>query len=405
MTDVQKKLLELLTELDDICKRENIKYYLCDETVHAAVIGQGLYKNCCQVNVAMTSDNVLKFIEAVKKEKREDRIVDCMMTNKSYLDFSASYCDTNTTMLDLSCKEEGKKPYMGVTIHIIRFKPKSFSKYYGLTRNIWEFCHKNANEYPTFFKKAVVSGCKTVKVVCGEKNLGRMFFKSWCSLFSASNKTKKIAIGTKAYNLDASLLKKEGTAVLEGKEFPVFENVEAYLNQKYKCDDFREMKPKYLVPSEMMMISSAISYDDYMEKAKEMGVDFEAIEQNKKICSKLEKTVSEYNRRIGKYYAIVERTEKRFAMYEKYIPMKDTLVQLQREERYEELKEILEPYFEALEACAKKGLGLCFDKEIFEMAMYILEKEDQAAYAKKLRAMVPESHWEPMVVTDYKGEV
>jgi hypothetical protein len=142
-----------------------------------------------------------------------------------------------------------------------------------------------------------------------------------------------------------------------------------------------------------------------MEKAKEIGVDFEAIEQNKKICSKLEKTVSEYNRRIGKYYAIVERTEKRFAMYEKYIPMKDTLVQLQREERYEELKEILEPYFEALEACAKKGLGLCFDKEIFEMAMNILEKEDQAAYAKKLRAMVPESHWEPMVVTDYKGEV
>ena len=39
------------------------------------------------------------------------------------------------------------------------------------------------------------------------------------------------------------------------------------------------------------------------------------------------------------------------------------------------------------------------------MAMHILEMEDQAAYAKQLRTMVPENHWEPMVVTDYKGEV
>ena len=34
----------------------------------------------------------------------------------------------------------------------------------------------------------------------------------------------------------------------------------------------------------------------------------------------------------------------------------------------------------------------------------LLEMEGQDSYAKKAREMVPESHWEPMTITDYKGE-
>ena len=404
MTDVQKKLLELLTDVDGICKRENIKYYLCDDTAHAAVTEHCLYKNGCQVNIAMTPDNMCKFIEAVKKENRADRIVDSMMTNKAYPDFSASYADPNTTMIELPYKEEGKKPYIGVTIHMIRFKPKSRRKYYKITTNVWEYCHKNANEYPTLFKKSVVFGCNTVKNVFGEANLGRHLFKNWCDIFSANKKAEKIAIGMSKYIFDASLLKKEGAAVLEGKEYPVFGDVEAYLNKKYNCDDFRAIKPKYAVPSDTLMVSSLISYSDYVEKAKAMGVDFDAINQNRKTSSKLEKKVSEYNRRIGKYYAIVERTEKRFAMYETYMPMKENLLQLHKEGRYEELNELLHSYRSALWTCYKKGLGLCFDKEIFEITMNLLEMEGQDSYAKKLREMVPESHWEPMTITDYKGD-
>lgn len=405
MTDVQKKLLELLTELDEICKRENIKYYLCDESAHAAVMGQNLYKNSCRVSVAMTPDNVRKFIEAVKKENRADRIVDCMMTNKSYPEFSASYCDSNTTMVELPYKEEGRKPYIGVTIHIIRLKPKSFRKYYKLTKNIWEYCRKNVNEYPTVFKKTVVFGCKAVKTVLGEANLGRLLFKTWCSVFTSNRKAKKMAIGTGTYCYDTALMEKENSVMLNGGTFSVFGDVELYLNKRYSCDDFRVIKPKYPMPSATTMISSLISYNDYMEKAKQMGVDFELIEQKRKECSKLEKTVSEYNKRIGKYYAIVERTEKRFAMYEKYMPMKNLLLNLYKEKQYENLKELLGPYFNALKACHKKGLGLCFDKEIFEIAMNLLEMEDQHTYVNQLRAMVPEAHWEAMTITDYKGEL
>ena len=37
--------------------------------------------------------------------------------------------------------------------------------------------------------------------------------------------------------------------------------------------------------------------------------------------------------------------------------------------------------------------------------MNILRREGSYTYVKKLRKMVPEHHWEPMTVTDYKGEL
>ena len=64
MTDIQKKLMELLIEIDDICKREKIKYYLCDETAHGAVVEQLEYQLILGthdgVQIAPLIDNAVK---------------------------------------------------------------------------------------------------------------------------------------------------------------------------------------------------------------------------------------------------------------------------------------------------------------------------------------------------------
>ncbi len=405
MKDIQEKLLELLTEIDNICKRENIKYYLCDETAHGAIMEQSLYDNCYRANIAMTTDNVCKFMGAVTKENRADRVLDSMLSNKSYPDFTVSYGDSNTMLMDLPYTLVGKVPCIAVTIHMIRYKPQRLKKYYRITKTFWEVCQKDSAACVGFHKKMVVFACHVVKKLFGENNIGRHLFKKWCSLFRENKKSNKISICAGKFVFDSALLEQEGTAVLEGKEFPVFGDVEAYFNKKYDCLDFKEMKPKYPVVSDKLLISCHIPYGQYLEKAKEMGVDFDAIYQNKQICAKLGEQVSQDNKKINQYYAIVDRTEKRFAMYEKYMPMKKLLLKLYQEERYDELNELLKPYRSALWACYKKGLGLCFDKDIFEMTMHILQQEGSSTYVKKLRAMVPESHWEPMVVTDYKGEL
>ncbi len=405
MRDVQEKLLELLTDIDGICKRENIKYYLCEETAHGAIMEHSMYDKCYQANIAMTTDDVRKFMKVVKNENRADRVVDSMMSNKDYPEFTVRYGDPNTMVLELPYTEKGKIPCIAVTIHMIRFKPRRMKKYYRFSSAFWKVCHKEVGAYADFYKKAIVFGCHVVKKVFGEAMLSRWLFKSWCSVFSENKKAKKVAVGTGKFVFDAEMLEDDTTIMMNGQEFPVFTELDTYLNKKYACTNFRKMKPKFPVLSDKVLVSCHVPYDKYLEKAKEMGVDFDAITRDRLTCSRLEQQVSKDNKKINQYYAIVDRTEKRFAMYERYMPMKKLLKKLYEEERYEELNELLKPYRSALWACYKKGLGLCFDKEIFELTMEILKREGSYTYVKKLRKMVPESHWEPLVVTDYKGDL
>ena len=404
MTDIQNKLLELLSEVDAICKREGIQYYLCEETAHGAIKNRTFHSDCCQANIAMTTDNVQKFMRAVNKENRADRIVDSMLTNKAYPDFTVRYGDTNTMMIQLPYDPAGIVPCMAVTIHMIRYKPLIRKKYYKYSNAFWKVCRKDPGNY-SGIKKLAVMACHVVKRIFGEGNISRALFKKWCRLFASNKKAKTVSIAASKYIFDAEILKYEDTAVLEDKEFPVFGYVDAYLNKAYKCSDFRKMTPKYTKPSSTLLVSPFVPYQKYLETAESMGIDFNAVRKNKKKYDKLKKQVSADNKKIEKYYALVFRTEKRFAMYEHYMPMKKLLRKLYEEQRFEELNELLKPYRSVLWDCYKKGLGLCFDKEIFDMTMHILKREGSYTYVKKLQNMVPENHWEPMTVTDYKGEL
>lgn len=404
MTEVQEKLLELLADIDAICKREHIKYYLCAETAHAAFVKKVFYPSCCQASVAMTTDDVLRFMAAVKKENRADRMVDSMDSNKSYPDFTVRYGDPNTLMMQLPYCEAGVVPCIAVTIHMIRYRPKRFVKFYRHSKAFWNACRKPVDSCSRPAARVAVLACHAIKRVFGEGNLSRWLFRTWCAMFSRNKQAKKISVCAGKYIFDADLLKHEDVLELEGKELAVFGYVDTYLKTAYGST-FRKKEPKYQKPSSTMLLSCHVPYQTYLARAKEMDVDFAAIRKNKKKFDALKKKVSAYNKIIDRYYAIVDRTDKRFAMYEKYMPMKKLLVKLHSEERYTELNELLKPYRSALWACYKKGLGLCFDKEIFEMTMDILRMEGSYTYVKKLRAMVPEQHWAPMVVTDYKGEL
>ena len=202
--------------------------------------------------------------------------------------------------------------------------------------------------------------------------------------------------------VSGKLLNGTTTIQFEGHSFPTFADVETYFLEEYG-QKWETCKPSYLMPSSSLPTSANVSYCEYIRRTKSQ-INYRAIQKKKFKLDLIQAKVSLYNHQINGYYAVVDRTQRRFAMYEKYMPMKSALVQLHQEERWEELNELLKPYRSALWACYKKKLGLCFDKDIFEMTMDILLREGSKTYVRKLRAMVPESHWEPLVITDYKGE-
>lgn len=403
MTDIQQKLLDLLTDLDDVCQREGIEYFLCDETALAAVARGSFFPACCQASVAMTPANARKFIAAVHKDNRPDRITDSMYSNKYYPEFNVRYCDPNTMMMHLPYNANAAMPCIGVNIYMIRRKPKRFGSFFYYSKQFWKVCTKPVFYFARPLYRFAAAGCHAIKAVLGGKYFGRWLFNRWGDLFSSNKNSKKFAVGGGKFHYPRELLNQRTTVTLEGRNYQTFGDTNGYLTEIYG-EDYMTVTPKFAKASATLLISTIVPFDKYLETAAAQGLDFVKIQQNKLAYDSQQQRVSKYNKKIDKYYAIVDRTDKRYALYEKYMPMKQELLKLHKEEKFEELNELLKPYRSDLWSCYKKKLGLCFDKEIFEITMDLLCREGSEAYAQKLRDMVPPQHWEPMVITDYKGE-
>lgn len=402
MTDIQKKLFELLVDLDELCAREGIEYFLSAEAALSAYRTGGFFPSCCQLSVAMTTGDAQKFIKAVEKEGRADRIVDSMCSNKNYPDFSVRYGDPNTMMMKLPYDSETALPNIAVTIQMIRYKASHKRRYHKYTKTFWKVCSRPRISVPGAKYQAAITGCHVVRDVLGGTAFSRRLFNSWADMFKKNKKAKTLSIGGGGFKHSPKLAASRSKIEFEGREFYTYGDLEGFLESYYGVY-WETYLPKYTKPATDLLISAVVGYEKYLERAKK-ALDLKGIRANQEKLNELKGKIVPYNRKITGYYAVVDRTERRFAMWEMYMPMKDKLMQLYKEEKFEELNELLKPYRSALYACYKKKLGLCFDKDIFDITMKIMEDEGSEEYVKKLRAMVPEKHWEPMVVTDYKGE-
>ncbi len=397
MTDIQNRLFTLLCDLDDICKKEGIPYYLIRETAQAASLQQAFFPNCRQITVGMYPKQAIRFARAVKKQKRADRIVDAMCTNSNYPEFTMRYGDPTTLMFQ-AYDEKKRIPCMSITIEMICPLPKRLTILPKVFRRGWQVCCTPVKKFHGKAHRAVAAVCHGVKAV-GGKLFSGLVFKLWAACFPHNGGAKKFTIGKSQQLYSAKLLKNPQMLTFEGRQFPGFSNVAEYLDQAYG----QKLAPGNTSAGSQIM-SVHIPYRLYLDTLYKK-MDMEKVYQDKAEYDEIQGKVVPYNRKIARYYDIVARTERRFALYEQYMPMKEQLLALRREEKFEELNELLFPYRSEIYGFYKKKLGLCFDKEIFDITMELLERENRQDYVRKVRALVPEEHWKPLVITNYKGDV
>lgn len=98
MNELQSKMLSLLKEVDDICRSNNIRFFLYGGTVIGAVRHKGFIPWDDDLDIIFTRDNWNKFREAVKNQ-RPDRHLSCLEQDDKYYNIWAKYVDPETAYI------------------------------------------------------------------------------------------------------------------------------------------------------------------------------------------------------------------------------------------------------------------------------------------------------------------
>ncbi len=121
MTNLQKKILELLKDVDQLCREHNIEYYLTAGALLGAMRHKGFIPWDDDADIIMTRNNWEKFLNCTKGNLPENIRINTQCENANLAMTANHYTDINSTEIyryDLSNPEE-----TGIMIDVIIMDP------------------------------------------------------------------------------------------------------------------------------------------------------------------------------------------------------------------------------------------------------------------------------------------
>lgn len=240
--------LEILNEIDKICKNNNIEYFLIGGTLLGAIRHKGFIPWDDDLDIAMTRDNYEKFINIAIDELDNKYFLENYKTNPDCY-FPFTKIRKNNTIMDEKATSHIDN-HKGIFVDIFPFdnleNKDSFLTLLRvlLIRSITETVFVKKGVYKSFFKYCnhpLISLCFSI-FSC--KKLFNMQEKM-CIKDDDSSKYYASLIGAYAFKKEC-FLKKElfplTIATFEGKEYFVFKNYDEFLRSVY--GDYLKMPPK-----------------------------------------------------------------------------------------------------------------------------------------------------------------
>lgn len=260
MNDLQKKCLEIMKEIHNICVSNDIKYSLCGGSVIGSYLYNGFIPWDDDIDIMMNRENYEKFIEVFEKQSREKyKLVNYKTTDNIQVLYSKVE-DTSTTIIE---KFGGKNINSGifVDITVMDYVPSKIRHIMScfLQRYMEIYLYKGLDAHHKNKYKEKIYNLVHSKLIAKKRKKLYLYYDKFCKNAKQSNKCAELM----TLNLGKILYPSH---IFNSYILTKFEDTEFYMVKDYKeylyCRYNKKNKEEFIIsPEEGKLHQHQIYYD------------------------------------------------------------------------------------------------------------------------------------------------
>lgn len=385
MTNEQKRLLDLLKEINGLCELSGAKY---------AVVGtQLLFKKSnrniagCEFDILMTWHDYSQFKIAFDSNPLPEREIESLENNALMPGWYFRYVDSSTTLFSLDYALVRKAHGVGINIHILR----KFSIYHPFLNFIERGLSLQVEKNDDLDQKPNSSGrlskfaVMLLRKAMGEKRFSCYYSKAYIK--TSQNDKNKNGILKMPRNIKVKIpsgfLKRVDLREYSSGEVYVSKKSDKYLKEQYGMR-YKSFRPQYRKEDYMNICSVSVPYRLFVPYAKEVVNDNSFWMKRKKYLHLYRRIIRPQEEKQKKRWAYFFMAGDRFSDWKKYAPQKDRIMKLYNCEEYDQLWLLLRQYRIHLERYAKLNIPYSIDSDLWNIVIALYKMNGYGIYADKL---------------------
>lgn len=373
MNKEQQVLLSLLKEIDEICKKNEIEYYLAPRLALHAFYEEKLPENPLAGGVLMKLSDMDKFRCAFYKEKAQRRALESMYDNERFPGFFLRYESKDSLCFRMNEGRNYEYPGIGIDIYPLRGKINSRKeRFWNQKLEIgWkQFADDRSQEYT--WKEKICKIFVGILMLGGRARLGRHLYTRFCNSQNEEN-AKRYIIRLKNNDsvlyYPAKIFEKTRLVKLEGYSFPVPANIKKYLIIWFGKGYKKKLLEVYS-PSLTVITSAYIGCEDFM---KNYSQQIKMLSKRRRDQYKRDEKGRKCREYLDWSWQYVKLKGEGTNLGSTYLRKKEFLLNLLQDRDYPTLIKEMKSYDKMMKRYMQNGEVFAPDEEIFQIYLKVLE--------------------------------
>ena len=384
MNREQQKILELLKEIDTICRKNKITYFLSPYFTLCAVTGRPFPQNPTAGNVYMKTGDMERFKNAFEEEPELRRTLESMDNNKRFPGFFLRYTDKDT--LYYTMDNYGRYQYPGMAVKIVplqcEYGPKKKYMWNRMREDGWKKIRGKNGQWKTKRDFACIWMVRFLSL-CGRGWLAKSIFRDLIHQPQKNVQTYVIRFQNQNIYYPAYIFENPQEVELEGERFFVPGDTDKYLTIAFG-KNYADKAPENYRPAPTTICSALIPCEEFMQQ---YGGEAKKLAAERKRREARRKYGMNYKQYFNQCWTYAKFCGTKYTCARAYRKKTGYIRNLYKNQDYVQLENIFSEYTGMMNKCLKYDEIFEADPEILDIYMNYLEKTGRTPLLEKVKEM------------------